>query len=884
MDKQKLSRFIEEEVKKSRDNIPKHIVFLHDPYRLAEDLAEDQLRLFDREYKIVKYTSDFYIRAIVEKYKDDSSHNYCIISGKWDNTPIKDYTGWRSNSVLLTPQKLLEQETGMQWCETINIIGSHLTKHEKEMVEWRGKIRKNTVLPSDAKAIIVSALTNISFIEELAPVNVYLFLYPKNKYKRMTESISALEDYIKERLRHALPFINPILDNKELCQSFPDYLWLFYIIHKLGKDPYEYMRGISSELYDRFERLKIRQEALLDLAESLQQADPALCKKQVSAMEERVFNARPGARRQFMKLVEPQPHDPLAYYSQLVERDRHTKVTLENTFESLPNYIVGNPNSATDERLSRIIQDLQVHGFIENYQDHLQLLTDLQAFYSHQQQIESRTSKELSTHNQWIAIYTQRIVPFESAYSNIEVNPQIRTISPENRRKIRKDYEVTIWDYNVTFQRFITKNFPKWIKSWDRPLLTADFLEKVFKPHDPLQKYRYTYIIVIDCMRIDIWNQLKRNLLERFEVLDEKFLFSLVPSSTVFSRTSIFSGKLPKESIIVPERRAPHFRFGDEKRTLARALHIPSDNIEFISQTESVTKVDEIDHVLNSPKNLKVIVLDSVDNKIHRAGADDRLGNLKQDFVDIYRAVIESILNQLGEREDTILFIISDHGFVNTNKVAMMEPETGFIHARYAELVPESSINEEWSIVIPARELGVTDNSSQKRYAFPLGNLSFKLARIDRTIRTRVRDEVIYGHGGLTLQEMIVPCAVLIPRRERTLKPISIKLKGYECMEEKESNVIFELTNPNYIPISQVSIRCNIAPPLFLFTIDANSSKEFKVGFIPKKEGDMEIELLVNYKLRDAFQESRHKEIVVVMKNPEIVRRYMDEELDKLVE
>lgn len=884
MDKSKLSIFIEEEVKNSQDNLPKHIIFLHDPYKLVEDLTEGSIEIFDKNYQVTKYVSDFHLRAKVEKYKDDGSRNFCIISQKKDNSPVQDYNGWRSNSVLLTPQKLLEQNTGIQWCESINIVGSHLAQHEKEIVEWRKKLGKSTILPSDAKAIVVSALANTNFIEEQDPENVYLFLYPENKYNRLTESIPDLEDYIKERLRHALPFIAPMLDNKELYQSFPDCLWLSYIIYKLGKDPYENMRGISSELYDRFEKLKIRQEALLDLAGSLQKADPAMCKKQVSAMEERVLNARPGARRQFLKLVEPQPHDPLAYYSQLVERDRYTKVTLENIFENLPNYIVGNPNSATDERLSRIIQDLQVHWSIENYQDHLQLLTHLQTFYNHQQQIEGRTSKKLSTHNQWIATYTKQIVPFESAYSNIEVNPQIRTISPENRGKIRKDYEVTVWDYNVTFQGFITKNYPKWITAWDRPLLTADFLEKIFRPHDPLQKYRYTYIIVIDCMRVDIWNQLKRNLLERFEVLDEKFLFSLVPSSTVFSRTSIFSGKLAKESIIVPERGAPHFRFGDEKRTLAHALHIPPDNIEFISQTESVIKVDEIDHVLNSPKNLKVMVLDSVDNKIHRAGGDDRLGSLKQDFVDIYRAVIESILNQLGERQDTILFIISDHGFVNTNKVVMLEPEKGFLHPRYADLNPESRINPEWSIVIPARELGVTDNNSQKRYAFPIGNLSFKLARIDRTIRTRVRDEVIYGHGGLTLQEMIVPCAVLIPRKERTLKPIVIKLKDYECMEEKESNVVFEVTNPNYLPISQVSIRCNIAPPLFLFTIDENSSKEFKVGFIPKKGGDLEIELLVNYKLRDIFQESSHKEIVVVKKNPEIVRRYMDEEFDKLVE
>jgi len=55
------------------------------------------------------------------------------------------------------------------------------------------------------------------------------------------------------------------------------------------------------------------------------------------------------------------------------------------------------------------------------------------------------------------------------------------------------------------------------------------------------------------------------------------------------------------------------------------------------------------------------------------------------------------------------------------------------------------------------------------------------------------------------------------------------------------------------------------------------------VSFIPKKEGDMEIELLLNYRLRDTFQESRHKEIVIVKRNPEIVRRYLDEAFDKLV-
>ncbi|MHA1605655.1 MAG: PglZ domain-containing protein [Candidatus Freyarchaeota archaeon] len=677
--------------------------------------------------------------------------------------------------------------------------------------------------------------------------------------------------------------MNSILDNEEVYRSFPHYLWLSYIINRLNKNPHEYMRGISPELYDQFERLKIRQEVLHNLAETLQRSDITLCKKQISDMEKHILERKTGARRQFIKLVETQPQDTLAYYSKIAEKDKYTKINLENLFNRLPNYILENPVEATDSRFSQIIKNLQTHWFIENYQEHLQLLTDIMAFFKHQQQIKNVTQTEFSSPDKWISVYVKHIVPLESAHSNIEINPQIRIISPENRKKLKSDYENVIWNYNKSFQRFIAESYPKWIKSWNRPILTADFLEKIFSPYDPLKNYRYTYIVVIDCMRIDVWNQIKRKLLENFEIVKEEFLFALIPSSTIFSRTSIFSGKLPKECIVIPERGAPRFKFGNEKIILARALNIPSDQIEFISQTESVIKVDEIDSVLDSPKNLKVIILDSIDNKIHKAGADDRLGNLKQDFLNLYNTVIESILSKLGESKDTILFVISDHGFVNTNKVVMVEPEKGFINPRYADLNPEVNLNEKWSITISARELGVIDDHGEKRYAFPLGNLSFKLAREGTTVRTRIRDEVIYGHGGLTLQEMIVPCAVLIPRKERTLKPISVNLKGYECMEEKESHVAFEVTNSNYVPIQQVSIHFNIAPPIFFSTINANSSKEFTVEFTPKKEGELEINISIHYKIQDTFRESKHKKIVSVKKNPEIVKRYMDKEFDKLM-
>ena len=882
MDKLKVAKFIEEEVKRSSDNIPKHIVFVQDPYRLTEDLDADYLRLFSRDYKIVEYRSDFYLRDIIEKYKDDNTRNFCILSEKRNNSPIKDYTGWRSNNILLTPQKYLEQRTEIQWGEGINIIGKKLTQYEKELIEWRKKIGKPRILPIEAKAIVVSALTNTNFIEDLLPVDVYLFLYPENQYKVLVKSIPDIEDYLKESLGRSIPFIKSILDNEELYRFFPDFLWLSFIINKLGKETQDSMRGISSELYDRFEKLNLPQKFLRELLEGLQQIAPTICRRQISVMEKRLLKENTAAQRQFIKLIQPKPRDSLTYYSQIAERGRYSKICLNEIMIGLPNYIVSDPKVVAEERLSQIQKDLLQNWFIKSYRNQLRLLNELITFYKNFQRLKSENTADLTTHEEWISVYVQYIEPLESSYSDLEINPRFRIISSINRGKLKKDYEDVMWKFNKKFQHFVAKEYPNWIKALDHPLLTVDFIEKIFKTFDPLKKYMQTYIIVIDCMRVDIWNQIKIKLLENFEVKMEKILFSLVPSSTIFSRTSIFSGKLPQECIIIPERGKPHLRNGDEKRSLARALNIPSDFIEFISQTESVVKVDEIDQVLSSPKKLKVIILDNIDNKIHRAGADDRLGKLKIEFINTYDTVIESILNKLIESKDIIIFVTSDHGFVNTNKIVMLESEYGFIGPRYMTPNPGVQLDEKWSITISAKDFGITTDK-EKRYAFPIGNLSFKLARGNNIIRKRVRNEVKYGHGGLNLQEMLVPCAVLVPRRDTSLRPIEVKLKKYECMEETESTVIFEVSNPNFMPISQITILSNITSPLYFPVIKPKSSEVFTLHFTPKNEGKIELSLTINYKLRETHHEQKYTESVVIEKNQEIVRRYLDKEFDRLV-
>lgn len=882
MDKQRLAHFIEEEIKTSEDNILKHIIFLHDPHKFTEGWEDDSLSIFGTDYQIARYNNDFSLRRKVERYKDTDETKICIISNKKDNSFIQDYTGWRSNNVLLTPQSLLERETDEQWCEGINIIGNLLTKHEREVVTYREKIGKKSILPHDAKAIIISAIVRIDFTSELTPTDAYLFLYPLNNYKLLTTSMPELDDYIKERLGQTIPFINDVLKSEELYESFPDYLWLSYIIRKMGKDP-EDMRGISKKLNDRFRHLRTASKAMYELSEELQKTGLNICKRQVSAMEKRILEEDPETRKQFIRLIEKKPKELLAYYSRLAELDKYTKTGIEILSKGLSNYIIKNPIVSEDKRLLQIINDVQQHWFINEYKDQFQLLTDLKAFYEHSQQLGSEKLKEPSSYEEWITIYTKQLVPFESAYSDMEINPQFRIISRDNRARVREAYESIIWEHNIEFQKFIVTNYPKWIKTRDRPVLTSDFLEKVFKHYDPLRKYRYVYIIVIDCMRVDVWNLLRRNLLEKFEVLDESYMLSMIPSATIFSRTSIFSGKLPRESIIVPERAAPRHRSGGERDALASALNIPPDSIDFTSQADSAVKIDEIDRILESQKKLKVVILNSVDNKIHRATADERLGKLKQDFLSIYETVIESILEKLGEEEDHILFITSDHGFVSTKRIAVIEFGKGSIHPRYLDLNLDADLDDDWSIILSASDLGIAEESSKKRYAFPRGNLSFRSTGKLGNIRTRFRDGVIYGHGGLTLQEMILPCSVLVPRSDRSIKQLQIEIKSSKCMEEKDSVIAFEVENPNYLPVSQVIFQTNLAPPVYIPSIEPEKTHEFKISFIPKNEGETEVDIKITYRLQEQFREKHQIKTVSVSRNPEIVKRPMDDVFDRLV-
>ena len=100
---------------------------------------------------------------------------------------------------------------------------------------------------------------------------------------------------------------------------------------------------------------------------------------------------------------------------------------------------------------------------------------------------------------------------------------------------------------NNNFTRFITDNYDSWLNQVgvDKPLLSHELMAKKVFPL--LADDRPLFFIVIDNLRFDQWKIIEPTVLEYFTVEEEATSYSILPTTTAYSRNAIFSGMLPTD-------------------------------------------------------------------------------------------------------------------------------------------------------------------------------------------------------------------------------------------------------------------------------------------------------------------------------------------------
>lgn len=112
---------------------------------------------------------------------------------------------------------------------------------------------------------------------------------------------------------------------------------------------------------------------------------------------------------------------------------------------------------------------------------------------------------------------------------------------------------------NVQFSKFIEKNYLGWLKDPESGPVTSNqlFKKKVFPS---LENGKPTFFFLIDNLRYDQWRMINTIITDYFRLEEEDSYYSILPTATQYARNAIFSGLMPLEM----EKRFPEMWQNDE--------------------------------------------------------------------------------------------------------------------------------------------------------------------------------------------------------------------------------------------------------------------------------------------------------------------------------
>ena len=328
---------------------------------------------------------------------------------------------------------------------------------------------------------------------------------------------------------------------------------------------------------------------------------------------------------------------------------------------------------------------------------------------------------------------------------------------------------------NSRFQDTVVLRYSSWVAKDSDVILTSQFIRRCLKPNwDPDNEK--AVIFIFDGMRYDIWDELLHPLLsDSMDIIEEYPASSLLPSETQISRKAICAGNYPDE-----------FDTRDmENKLLREALR---REFHYTGEVEVINPegLGTGETVRYRAKNLDVYIFQLCDEALHGISIKDVKGRdvpalpmvhiYQKQLKDILEHEVMAIVRRL--MPGTKVFVTADHGFgyVGRQKIWFKEENLNdpqdcyYMHCNLKvplvftdipqkiknniiEFKPEDLKlpKSENVINIKSRE---KINKTYKSVVFPRIGYSFS--------RPGGRyDPDAYSHGGISIQEMMVPMVVL---------------------------------------------------------------------------------------------------------------------------
>jgi CheY-like chemotaxis protein len=333
---------------------------------------------------------------------------------------------------------------------------------------------------------------------------------------------------------------------------------------------------------------------------------------------------------------------------------------------------------------------------------------------------------------------------------------------------------------NVEFCRFVASKYRDWVAGDpERPTLSIDLIGKYVAPL--LREQRKVYFVVIDCLRLDQWAAIEA-LLEPYFDIRREYYYSILPTATSFARNAIFSGLWPLE---IRQRHPEYWNMpgGDESslnryerqlldlqlERLKIRLNPSTKYIKVFNQEEMAAVKKDIASLYSLP--LVALVFNFIDILSHGRSESEILQEIAPDEA-AFRALTTAwfkhsplfdILKALS-RQDATVVVSTDHGSVlgkrSTVAYGNRDTSTNLRFKFGTNLGCDEKhalhIKDPTAYKLPADGLNT-------HYIIARENFYFVYPTNYHEYERQYRGT--FQHGGISMEEMILPCAVMNPKR-----------------------------------------------------------------------------------------------------------------------
>jgi len=378
----------------------------------------------------------------------------------------------------------------------------------------------------------------------------------------------------------------------------------------------------------------------------------------------------------------------------------------------------------------------------------------------------SSQQQAASTFAEWCALY-RKIVGWEIELSS----------SSDNSIKEVLAYQKN--EANTEFSKFVRRNYYDWIHrrvdDEQIPVMSHTLMRRRILPEVDKGK---TTLILIDNMRYDQWRTIEPLLRGLFDIAADDFYCAILPTATQYARNALFAGLMPLAiDKLMPEKWLNDNEDGGknmyEEEFLRRLLQQSGKqyrlSFDKLVRPEAGRRLlDNMQRVYDA--DFSVIVYNFLDILSHARTETDIIRDLTDDeaaFRSLTRSWFEhselyTMLKLLSERGHQVI-ITSDHGTIRVDNPVRVTGDretspnlrykTGRNLAYNARDVYEVTRPED--IQLPSGRL-----TSSYIFAY---NRDFLVYNNDANKYIRYYKNT-FQHGGISMEEMIVPFAVLKPK------------------------------------------------------------------------------------------------------------------------